>query len=55
MTQHFIEFLFSSSAIQELAYGTAILKFKELETQRIPKAVLTLMKKSCHLHVQTVL
>ena len=43
-TQHFIEFLFSSGAIQEVAYGTTILKFNELEFQRIPKAVLTVMK-----------
>ena len=42
-TQHFIEFLFSSGAIQEVAYGTTILKFNELESQRIPK-VLTVMK-----------
>ena len=34
-TQHFIEFLFSSGAIQEVVYGTTILKFNELESQRI--------------------
>ena len=28
---NFIEFLFSSDAIQEVAYGTTILKFNELE------------------------
>ena len=33
--QHFTEFLFSSSAIQEVAYSTTILKFNELESQRI--------------------
>ena len=43
-TQHFIEFLFSSGAIQKIAYGTTTLKFNELESQRIPKAVLTVMK-----------
>ena len=43
-TQHFIEFLFSSGAIQKIAYGTTTSKFNELESQRIPKAVLTVMK-----------
>ena len=31
--QHFIEFLFSSGAIEEVAYGTTILKVNELESQ----------------------
>ena len=31
--QHFIEFLFSSSAIDEVAYSTTILKVNELESQ----------------------
>ena len=30
--------------MQEVAYGTTILKFNEFEPQRIPKAVLTVMK-----------
>ena len=42
--EHFTEFLFSSGAIQEIAYSTIILKFHELESQRIPKAVITVMK-----------
>ena len=42
--RHFIDFLFSSGAIQEVAYGTTVLKFDEIEAQRIPKTVLTVMK-----------
>ena len=42
--RHFIDFLFSSGAIQEVAYWTSVLKFDEIEAQRTPKAVLTVMK-----------
>ena len=42
--RHFIGFLFSSGVIQEVAYGNTVLKFEEIEAQRIPKAVLTVMK-----------
>ena len=42
--RYFIDFLFSSGAIQEVAYETTVLKFEEIEARRIPKSVLTVMK-----------
>ena len=33
MAQHYIEFLFSSGATQEVAYGATILKFNDLIKQ----------------------
>ena len=42
--KHFIDFLFASGAVQEVAYGTALITFKAVENQRIPKAMLTVTK-----------
>ena len=42
--RHFADFLLSSGAIQKIAYRTTVLKFEEIEAQRIPKVVLTVMK-----------
>ena len=42
--KHFIDFLFSSGAIQEMAHGTSLMRFDEVDNQRVPKAILTVMK-----------
>ena len=42
--KQFIDFLFSSGSIQQVAYGTTVLKFEKIEAQRIPKVILTVMK-----------
>ena len=43
--KQFIDFLFSSGSIQQVAYGTTVLKFEKIEAQRIPKVILTVMKR----------
>ena len=42
--RHFIDFLFSSGSIEQVAYGTTVLIFENIEAQSIPKVVLTVMK-----------
>ena len=39
--EHFIEFVFSSGLIQDVAYGVTKLKFDSGDEQTIPHAVLT--------------
>ena len=41
---HFVDFLFMSSAIQETAHGTTMLRFEKIDSQRVSKAVLTVVR-----------
>lgn len=42
--KHFLEFLFGSNLIQDVAYGTTIIKYDSGEKQLLPHAVLTAMR-----------
>lgn len=42
--EHFLDFLFSSGAIQDVAYGATTLKFDSGEKQVVPHVVLTAFK-----------
>ena len=42
--KHFLEFLFGSNLMQDVAYGTTVIKFDSGEKQVLPHAVLTAMR-----------
>ena len=42
--RHFVEFLFSSNLIQDVAYGTSIINFSDGSKQLLPKSILKLSK-----------
>ena len=42
--KHFLEFLFGSNLIQDVSYGTTVIKFDSGEKQVLPDAVLTAMR-----------
>lgn len=42
--EHFIQYLFSSGSVQDIAYGTTLLRFKEGDKFRVPQTVLTVLK-----------
>ena len=42
--KHFFEFLFGSNLMQDVAYGTTVIKFDSGEKQVLPHAVLTAMR-----------
>ena len=42
--QNFLEFLFNSNLLQDVAYGTSTMKFDDGSTQPVSKAILTLSK-----------
>ena len=44
--EHFLEFLFSRSLLQDVAYGVNKIKFDLGEQQKVPNAILTM--KYCH-------
>ena len=42
--RHFVEFLFSSNLIQDVAYGTSFINFSDGSKQLLPKSILKLSK-----------
>ena len=42
--KHFLEFLFGSNLMQDVAYGTTVIKFDSGEKQVLPHALLTAMR-----------
>ena len=42
--KHFLEFLFGSNLMQDVSYGTMVIKFDSGEKQVLPQAVLTAMR-----------
>ena len=44
LARHFVEFLFSSNLIQDVAYGTSFINFSDGSKQLLPKSILKLSK-----------